>query len=197
MTATPDPGGPSPGGLPTLPGGPTRRGEPPTSWSRGAVVLALVAATGASACTTASASFTPAFETREAVIGAALDALWQRDVERLKSLAVSESEFRKYVWPELPQVRAGVGGSVEYWWADLQTRSAGSLTEILREFGGRKFALQGVVFDGKPADYGAFRLHRKARLTVRDEQGAVEVLRLFGSLIESSSGCKIYSYVID
>jgi hypothetical protein len=196
MTPTHDPGGRLPRGLPALhiPATARRRRGLRASLVAASCALAVIA----SACTTAvSAEFQPALDSKEAVAAAVLDALWQRDAGRLRALAVSETEFRKYVWPALPIARAGLGGSVDYWWVDHQTRSLGALGNTLKERGGQRFGLVAVTFTGPATDYGPFRVHREATLSVRDWQGSVLDLRFFGSMIESAHGWKVYSYIID
>jgi len=141
--------------------------------------------------------FQNTFATKEEAARAVLDALWQRNPERLASLAVSEAEFRKYVWPVLPATRAGVGGSADYWWEDLHTRSLAQMAQSLDDYGGRRLTLESVSFKNDPTDYGAFLVHRDTRLRVRDADDARLSVRVFGSLIETPDGWKVYSYVID
>jgi len=173
----------------TLPG---RRKLPRT------VPVCWLALTFMAACAgTPSPEFQNTFATKEAAARAVLDAFWQRDPDRLTSLAVSEAEFRKYVWPQLPATQAGVGGSADYWWEDLQTRSLASMAQLLEDYGGRRLELESMTFKGDPTDYGTFFVHHDAHLSVRDADGNALEVRVFGSLVETPTGWKVYSYVID
>jgi hypothetical protein len=196
MTAANGPGGRPARGLPALS---TRRLALTRRWLPVGLLTGICAGAAiVSGCAAAaSAEFQPTWDSKEAVAAAVLDALWQRDADRLQAMAVSETEFRKYVWPALPGARAGVGGSVDYWWTDQRTRSLGSLAQVLEHHGGQPFALVAVTFEGRSTDYGSFRLHREAMLAIRDPAGKSHNLRLFGSMIESTHGWKIYSYIID
>ncbi len=164
-----------------------------TAWCLAAAVALLLGACSADA----PPEFQPVFETKEAAVTALLDALWQRDVDRMRNLAVSETEFRKHVWPRLPAAAGAAESSMSYWWEDLRARSLGSMAQVLEEHGGTRLSLEAVSFEGGVTDYGTFRVHREARVSARDTAGNLRELRLFGSLVEAPSGWKIYSYVID
>ena len=198
MTVACDPGGRRPRGLPDLPSRLAGRGRLRTRTSLILLwILPLVLTTASGCAAPVSAAFASPFDTREAVTTAVLDALWQRDVNHLQSLAISQAEFKTTIWPALPQVRAGHGGSADYWWADLSTRSHGSMADVVGRFGGRRMRLETMAFGGAPIDYATFRVHRNARLVVREADGTRQEIRVFGALIESGGGWKVYSYVVD
>ena len=137
------------------------------------------------------------FASKEAAAQAVADAIASRDGARLTALAVSEREFRARVWPALPASRAEVGMPADYVWADTSAKSRGHLAQILQEHGGQPLAVERVSFSGPPVDYGAFRIHPKASLTVRQVSGARAVVRLFGSMMETDGGWTIFSYIVD
>lgn len=135
--------------------------------------------------------------TKEAAAQAVVEALAVRDADRLLSLAVSEVEFRKNIWPALPASDPEVGMPVEYLWADTNLKSRGQLAQTLDEHGGRRLTVESVRFGRRPTDYDGFRLHPEPWVMVRDESGRRRELRLFGSMVETSSGWKIYGYIVD
>jgi hypothetical protein len=141
-------------------------------------------------------TYSQALPTKEAVARAVVLALRARDVRRLEGLSVTEGEFRTLVWPRLPAASPGAGVPVDYAWADTSSKSRGYLANVLAEFGGRTLDVEAIRFLGATRDYGTFRIHGKASVRVRDEAGRREV-RLFGSLLESDDGWKVFSYVID
>jgi hypothetical protein len=138
-----------------------------------------------------------AFPTREAAAAAVTEAIWQRNVPLLESLAITELEFRRNVWPRLPASRPEVNMPVDYLWGDTRTKSVGGLASTLAEHGGTRLQVLEVSFGGPPTDYGPFTIHPETRLRVRDGAGAERDVRLFGSMIETPDGWKIYSYVVD
>lgn len=162
------------------------------------VWLAVWLVGAAASCTRATppVPLTPAFDSPEGAARAVLDALWTRDTARLRSLPITETEFRKHVWPALPVAQANVGATPDYTWAEMTQKNAAFLSGLLADHGGRRFVLRNVRFLGEVTDYDGFTTHGKAELTV-DVDGRTETIRLFGSMIESSGRWKIYSYVVD
>jgi hypothetical protein len=110
---------------------------------------------------------------------------------------VTEPEFRRNVWPALPASRPEVNMPADYVWQDTHTRSLHALTGTLDRFGGQRLRLGAVQFGGASTNYGPFRIHRKTRLTVHDANGAPVDIRIFGSLLETDAGWKVFSYVVD
>lgn len=141
--------------------------------------------------------FAHAFPTKEAAATAVTEAIWQRNVPLLESIAVTEPEFRRNVWPRLPASQPDVNMPADYLWNDTHTKSLGDLAQALAEYGGQRLNVQEVAFGGAPTDYGAFAVHPKTQLRVNDETGTVKDVRLFGSMIETPDGWKIYSYIVD
>jgi len=156
------------------------------------VCLAPVACGG----TPTTIPLTPAFDSPEAAAQAVLDALWSRDVNRLRKLPITETEFRKHIWPALPVAKADIGATPDYTWAEMSQKNAGFLGGLLDEYGGRRLVLRRVDFRGAITEYDTFTTHGKVELTV-DVGGQQQTVRLFGSMIESGSRWKIYSYVVD
>lgn len=154
-----------------------------------------VGVAGCSATPTAM-TLTPGYDSTDAAVTAFLQALSGRDRHTLLAQAVSETEFLKHIWPALPASRPDVGMPADRAWADQAQRNAGYLAQLLAEHGGRRYELVAASFDGSPTSYGAFTIHPKTGLNIRDEAGVREV-RLFGSMIESGGRWKVYSFVID
>ena len=162
------------------------------------LLLAALTTAGALGCTASGApvAFAPVFNSKDAVVEAALRALSARDRATLASLALSETEFRKYIWPALPASDPKVGMPLDYVWADTSQKNENYLAQLLAEHGGRDYRLIAVTFGGETTDYRAFRVHRETTLDVRGPAGPATV-RLFGSLVESGGRWKIYSFVVD
>lgn len=175
------------GGQPTIPGVFVRLSV--------ALALALVVAAGC-AHSPAAIPLEPAFTGKDAVIEAFLAGLKARDRAAVEQLALTESEFRKHVWPALPASDPTVGMPLDYLWEDLAQKNEGFVSQLMAEHGGRDYRLVVAAFSGATTDHGGFRVHRKTTLDVRGPEGPV-TLRLFGSMIESGGRWKIYSFVVD
>ena len=161
-------------------------------------LLLIVLVAGVAGCSAAPASivFTPGYESKDAAVTAFLQALAARDAGTLSQQVVNQSEFLKHIWPALPASRPDVGMPADRAWADQAQRNAGYLAQLLSEHGGRRYELVAASFESASTAYGAFTIHPKTTLDIRDEAGVREV-RLFGSMIESGGRWKIYSFVVD
>jgi hypothetical protein len=176
----------------------TRAGHQTGPGILGVGVLCVTLALMASGCARAGRSIplAPAFETKDAAVDALLRAVTSRDHAALETLVLSESEFRKYVWPSLPASNPDVGMPLAYLWADTALKNAAYLAQLLADHGGRDYRLISVSFAGETTDYGAFRVHRETTIDVRGPAGP-QTLKLFGSMIESAGRWKVYSFVVD
>jgi hypothetical protein len=137
------------------------------------------------------------FDSPESLITDFLLALRARNLEQLKRFALTESEFREFVWPRLPRSQPEMGVPVEYAWGELNQKSLSSLATTFQRHGGRRYELVGVRFVDGTTDYGTFLVHRRTRLTVRDERGETVDLELFGSILETGGSYKLFSYRVD
>ena len=160
--------------------------------------LTLAAYVGAAAVCVAACSAPSLTGTQfspEAAAAAALEAIAARDIATLRTLALSEQEFRSHVWPELPAARPERNLPFSYVWGDLHQKSEQSLAQTLARHGGRRYALVSVRNDGETTRYPSYVVHRETVLEVRDESGVQLDLRLFGSLIDYDGAWKVFSYV--
>jgi len=154
----------------------------------------LIGAAGA-ACTPASLEH--GAPTADALARDVLHALAQRNLPRLRELAVNETEFSAVVWPELPAARPERNLPREYVWGDLRGKSEAGLRRVVTASGGRPFSLVRVQFTGGTTPYRSYLIHRAASVTVFGEDGREETLRLFGSVLERAGRFKVFSYVVD
>ena len=138
-------------------------------------------------------AFGSPWQVAEAVLG----ALAADDGETLTALALSETEFRTVVWPELPASRPERGVPFDYAWGDLHQKSGNALRRLLARAAGVRYELLDVAFDGESMRYDTFTVHRESRLRVRAPDGAEVDLRLFGSVLERGGEYKLFSYVVD
>ena len=132
----------------------------------------------------------------ELVARAILQALVVRDAAALHRIALTEYEFRDHVWPQLPAARPERNLPFSYVWGDLHQKSEQALARILQQHGGRRYDLQRVEFAGR-TDYATYRVHREARLHVRDSSGTAREIRLCGSMVEKEGTWKVFSYVVN
>jgi len=141
----------------------------------------------------------PLADTRESPAGVAqavIDAMTAGDARALSSLALSESEFRHHVWPELPAARPERNLPFSYVWGDLRQKSGASLGASLARHRGQRYTLVDVRF-GEATPYDTYTVHRDSTFVVRAQDGQQQDLRLCGSMIEQHGRWKVFSYVVD
>ena len=163
----------------------------------GAAGYGLVCLLALAACEAPPPPLADAQPSSEALAGAVLDALAAADHDRLAALALDGREFRDVVWPELPSSRPERGVPVSYAWADLRQKSANALRRLVDRWGGRRFTLLGVAYDGETTDHPTFRVHRETRLRVLDEDGREMEVHFYGSTLARGDEYKVFSFVVD
>jgi len=137
------------------------------------------------------------FESPEALARAVLDGLAKRDADRLTALALSETEFRDHVWPELDTSRPERNVPFEYAWGQLHQHSDGSLQATIGRYAGRPLRFVRMRFTGATTQYQTFSIMRESEVIAADESGRELVLRLFGSATVKDGQYKLYSFVVD
>ena len=126
-----------------------------------------------------------------------LSGFERRDVNGLRTLAVSEQEFRDHIWPELPSARPERNLPFSYVWGDLHQKSEAALSGTLASRGGQHYQLIAVRFLGGTTQYKTYLVHRQTALTVKDPSGNEQQVRLFGSVLEKQGEFKVFSYVVE
>jgi hypothetical protein len=138
------------------------------------------------------------FSSPEELARAVLERMEKEDVEGLKRLPLSKDEFRLYVWPKLPSAKPERNVPFEFVWSELHQQSNGSVDRNFHRYKGMKLELLDVQFQNGTTDYGTFKVHREARVRVRDtETGKEGLVDLFGSVMEWQGRYKLFSYVTD
>lgn len=162
-------------------------------------MVAAVAVMLAAGCASPEPPKTPLAHTFGSPMGvgqAVLSALERRDLDALRQLALTEQEFCEHVWPELPVSRPERNVPFDYVWGQTTQRSDGFLRQTVSRYGGQRFELLDVEFDGETTEYATFAVSRRAVLVARNAEGESERLRLFGSILRQGDRYKLYSYVI-
>ena len=163
----------------------------------GAVSCALLLVLAIAGCGAPPPPLANTHPSPEALATAVLDALALNDRDRLAALALNGQEFRDIVWPALPSSRPERGVPVSYAWADLRQKSSNALRRLVAQWGGRRFTLLGVAYDGETTDYGPYLVHRETRLRLLDESGREVEMHFYGSTLVRGDEHRVFSYVVD
>lgn len=158
-------------------------------------VLVVVLAIAASAACSRVPPLAHTHPSAASLGSAVLDALARGDRATLEALALSETEFRDHVWPQLPAARPERNLPFSYVWGDLRQKSAQTLSRVMAREGGNRYELIDVQFAGE-TDYRTYRVHRESTLHVRDASGAELDIRVCGSMLEQDGAWKVFSYAI-
>jgi hypothetical protein len=160
------------------------------------VFVPLVLALAMAGCGRSAPPLTDSHTSAAALATAVLDAYAARDRGGLERVALSETEFRAHVWPELPAARPERNLPFSYVWGDLRQKSEQTLAGLLAEHGGHRYALVAVAFASSTPS-ATYTVHREATVRVRDAEGQERDLRLCGSFLEKQGQWKVFSYVVN
>ena len=109
-----------------------------------------------------------------------LAALSNKDLARLRTLPLSEAEFRDVVWPELDTSRPERNVPFEYAWWQMKQRSDGSLEGTFGRYSGQPLKFVRARFTGETTQYRSFVVCAKANHR-RGRHRRELVLHLYGS----------------
>ena len=124
-----------------------------------------------------------------------LEAVYNKDIEGLKAMAITSEEYESYIWPQSPMSK------IKQWQENYDfvrkqqfSRSSLSLRQMLARYGGRQYSLVRVRFADDTTDHTIYKAHRDARLIVTSPEGKEVELNLFGSIVEMDGQFKIMSF---
>ena len=132
----------------------------------------------------------------EALAERFLELLAAEDREGVLSLRLTQEEFCKHVWPELPSSRVP-NVTCEFAWNQATLNSDAGFNEVWPMHKGKRYKLVSLKFSKGIDLYSTYRVHKEPELVVKDEKGAEHGLRLFGSMLEMDGQFKLFSFVVD
>jgi hypothetical protein len=162
-----------------------------------AAVVLTAACSAPSEPTRARAPLSHTFDSPDALARAVLSALERRDLDGLRALPLSESEYRDHVWPELPVSRPERNVPFDYSWGQMKQRGDGFLQQTFGRYAGKQLKLVRTSFTGETTHYESFTVMRDSEIVARDETGRDLILRLYGSALVKDLRYKMFSYVVD
>jgi hypothetical protein len=126
------------------------------------------------------------------------DALEHKDVQRLKALAISKPDFKKFIWPNLRRtVVAKLGITAQDFYSLTVKESDIGLGSTLKEFGGRKWLL--VQIEPLTAEHHRIRRTRFTSysgpgVNLRDAEGNERTANVVGGIVELGGVFKVSTY---
>ncbi len=162
-----------------------------------AAVIVTAACTAPAEPTRSAVPLSNTFDSPEALARAVLAALADKDLPQLRTLPLSEAEFRAIVWPELDTSRPERNVPFEYAWGQMKQHSDGSLDGTFGRYAGQPLTFVRARFTGETTSYQSFVVMRESEIIAADETGRELVLRLYGSAMLKDGRYKLFSYVVD
>lgn len=139
------------------------------------------------------------FASTEEIVTAFLDALERKDVEALRRLRVTESEYTDLLLAghvPVGQPFRTLGPEVrEYAWETLNTKSLYYERYLVETYGGRRYELKNRRFDKGAAEYAGYSAQRQLRLFLLHDGVPVEIAT--GSIVKLGDRYKFASYIRD
>jgi hypothetical protein len=128
-----------------------------------------------------------------------LEALEKKDLQALRRLRVTESEYKDVILvgsvePGQP-LRNYPPDVADYAWKTLNTKSLYYERYLLAQVGGKTFAYKDMSFAKGVADYATYRAYRQLRLAVLENGSPGELAT--GSIAEVGGRYKFISYIRD
>lgn len=129
-----------------------------------------------------------------------LAALRENDSKKLRALRVTEREYRELVVPgnvkpgDPPQILSGEAS--EYFWQQMNQKSAYHETSLLDRHAGRTYTIEGYSFEKGHKRYAGHQAWRRLALDVKNENGGAGQIRT-GSIIERDGRYKFVSFIRD
>ncbi len=136
-------------------------------------------------------------ESREALVKAFITAVAAADTSTLRAMVIHGREFADLYYPESPYARAPYRQPPSFAWRLIQDPSAAGLTSLLRRLGGTPVTYLSHRCDPKVVREGRTTRYAGCLVQVRNEKGAPQWKRLFGSIVERDKQYKFLSYTND
>lgn len=162
--------------------------------------IAAVAAPGTAAAPRAVERVAGGASSMDELIEWFLTALREGDRTKIEALRLTKDEYVQLVMPghvrpgEPPQRLSPE--AAEYFFGVMDTKSHYHREMLIGRFEGRSLELRAIAFEKGVASYAGHRVHKRASLELRDEEGSPVELRT-GSVVERDGRFKFASFIRD
>jgi hypothetical protein len=134
-----------------------------------------------------------AARSRAELVGRVVAAVADSNTAALNALTMNAAEFGYLYFPTSIYAREPYAQPPEVTWLLLDQNSRKGLLRLLREYGGKPLRAEGHRCTGEPGVEGMNRIHEYCTVQIRNEDGSVQDVRLFGSIIEREGRFKLMS----
>ena len=123
-----------------------------------------------------------------------LAGLASADTSRLEALRLTEAEHNGWVYPELPAARPENNHPAELAWANIETRNAAALADLLPAFADRTLEHGGVECRGPTMPFESYVVYTDCWVRVWLDGGEPRPVQLFKDVVDRDGELKIFRY---
>lgn len=121
---------------------------------------------------------------------AVVDALNQKDIEKLNTLRLQREDYLSWIYPAFPKS----GFPADFAWINLNKKCNVGMRRWISRLGGNNLRYVSIRFDEPTESYKGFQLLRGTVLTLQNAKGVNRELRILGSVVKKGDRYKLLSY---
>ncbi|RKU08208.1 hypothetical protein C6501_16795 [Candidatus Poribacteria bacterium] len=121
---------------------------------------------------------------------AVVDALNQKDIEKLNELRVQRKEYLSWIYPAFPKSNF----PPDFAWSNLNKKCYIGIKRWIDRYGGLNLNFVKIRFDKPTESYKGFQLLRGTVLTLKNPAGQELDLKILGSVVLKDNRYKLLSY---
>ncbi len=121
---------------------------------------------------------------------AVVDALNQKDIEKLDQLRVQRSEYVSWIYPAFPKNTF----SADFAWSNLNKKCTVGMKRWIERYGSLNLSFVDIRFEKPTETYNGFQLKRGTVLTLKNYKGQQVELDILGSVVVKGNRYKLLSY---
>ena len=121
---------------------------------------------------------------------AVVDALNQKDIQKLNQLRVEREEYLSWIYPAFPKS----GFPVDFAWSNLNKKCTVGIKRWIERYGGLNLSFENIRFEKPTRFYNGFKLLSGTILTLKNPKGQKMDLDILGSIVMKDNRCKLLSY---
>ena len=121
---------------------------------------------------------------------AVVDALNQKNIEKLNELRVQRKEYLSWIYPAFPKSNF----PPDFAWSNLNKKCNVGMRRWINRYGGLNLNFVNIRFDKPTESYKGFQLLRGTVLTLKNSEGQELNLKILGSVVLNGNRYKLLSY---
>jgi len=126
-----------------------------------------------------------------------LQALSENDTTKLMQIAVNETEYLNWIWPEEPSSDPKFNIPLAFAWGNLHRDSFKGLKQMRHSHAGKKLSFVSFEVAGESIYHQTYTYHRKPVLVMEDENGKQKQIGNLGTMVEMNGTYKFLFYKKD